>query len=486
MRQGLVHTLLVLGAGIGLVGIHAGCGGEGEPPVGAVEDAPDVLVGPETFSLDAASILDPVECAECHPRHYEEWAGSMHAYASFDPVFIAMNQRGQRETNGALGDFCVGCHAPMAVRLGLTDDGSNLEDLPDHVQGVTCYFCHAVESVDGTHNAKLTLASDGVMRGAYDDPVPNTAHASAYSTLHDRNHMDSAGLCGTCHDIVTPPPHEVHLERTFAEWEDSLYSNPVPGQQQTCGACHMGGSDNTAADAPGVKLRTVHDHRMPGVDLAITDFPDMETQRAEVEYALASTVFSRVCVSQSEGEHVISVRLENIAAGHAFPSGAAQDRRVWVELVAQGEAGETLLESGVIPEDVPVAMAELDDVNLWRMGDRTFDTEGNEAHMFWDVASVESEILPAPTAFSPLDPGYIQTHRTRKYIYAGPAPETITLEVHMRAVGLDVLQDLVDSGDLDPVHIDAFETLTLANASVTWLAENDSTCQPPDHGSLGP
>ena len=43
----------------------------------------------------------------------------MHAYAAEDPVFLAMNQRGQRETNGELGDFCVQCHAPVAVHVGL-------------------------------------------------------------------------------------------------------------------------------------------------------------------------------------------------------------------------------------------------------------------------------------------------------------------------------------------------------------------------------
>ena len=47
----------------------------------------------------------------------------MHAYASDDPVFRAMNQRAQRETSGALGDFCVKCHAPMAVQKALTTDG---------------------------------------------------------------------------------------------------------------------------------------------------------------------------------------------------------------------------------------------------------------------------------------------------------------------------------------------------------------------------
>ena len=31
-------------------------------------------------------------------------------------VFLAMNERGQRETGGQLGPFCVNCHAPLAVR----------------------------------------------------------------------------------------------------------------------------------------------------------------------------------------------------------------------------------------------------------------------------------------------------------------------------------------------------------------------------------
>ena len=40
------------------------------------------------------------------PQHYDAWQRSMHAYAADDPVFIAMNQRGQRLTAGRLGKFC--------------------------------------------------------------------------------------------------------------------------------------------------------------------------------------------------------------------------------------------------------------------------------------------------------------------------------------------------------------------------------------------
>src|SRR5262245_41195339 len=71
-------------------------------------------------------LQNPEVCGECHPKHYEQWSGSMHAYASEDPVFVAMNKRGQRDTNGALGDFCLTCHAPMALALdGVT--GANYD-----------------------------------------------------------------------------------------------------------------------------------------------------------------------------------------------------------------------------------------------------------------------------------------------------------------------------------------------------------------------
>src|SRR5207302_10047877 len=75
-------------------------------------------------------LLDPMTCNTCHDVHYREWSGSMHAYASTDPVFRAMNRRGQRDTQGALGSFCVNCHAPLAVREMATADGLNLEQVP--------------------------------------------------------------------------------------------------------------------------------------------------------------------------------------------------------------------------------------------------------------------------------------------------------------------------------------------------------------------
>ena len=141
-----------------------------------------------------AELLDPQACSKCHAEHYQDWSGSMHAYAADDPVFLAMNARGQRETNGALGSFCVKCHAPMALREGATTDGLNLPSVDRKLKGVTCFFCHTVDSVTGTHDAALRLADDTTMRGPYTDPIASSAHASAYSTLQDRDRPESAAM----------------------------------------------------------------------------------------------------------------------------------------------------------------------------------------------------------------------------------------------------------------------------------------------------
>src|SRR5579859_7838804 len=137
--------------------------------------------GPAYMTRD--QLLDPETCKTCHVDHYADWSGSMHAYASEDPVFVAMNARGQRETGGALGTFCVQCHAPMAVREGATTDGQNLAQLGPKLRGVTCFFCHSVDRVEGANDDPLHLASDLSMRGPFADPVANSAHAAIGSPL---------------------------------------------------------------------------------------------------------------------------------------------------------------------------------------------------------------------------------------------------------------------------------------------------------------
>jgi hypothetical protein len=382
----------------------------------------------------------------------------MHAYASEDPVFIAMNKRMIRETGGASASFCVNCHAPLAVRLGLTQDGSNLATLPTNVRGVTCYFCHSADATTGVSNSALHLADDGVMRGGIHDPAPSMPHRGAYSALHDREQQGSADLCGSCHDILGP--HGAKIERTFEEWKSSLYAKPG---QLSCGKCHMEGRDALAASTGDAKTRRVHDHSMAAVDVALTEFFGADTQRAAVQRLLDATLLTKLCVKQTPLGIVADVTLDNAFAGHEFPSGANQDRRVWVELFAY-KNGAPIFSTGVV-EDKKAATA-LTDPNLWLLRDKMFATDGHETHMFWEAARVEEAQLPAAVTADPLDPAFI--HSVTRTYNLPVAPDRVAMRVRMRPLDFDLLDDLVKSGDLDPQIRDKVPTYDLASGTKEW------------------
>jgi hypothetical protein len=432
-------------------------------------------------TLTREQLMDPQSCASCHPDSYREWSGSMHAYAAEDPVFIAMNARAQRESNGAVGDFCVRCHAPVALAEGLTKDGLNLAQLDAKYRGVTCYFCHSIDAVEGTHNAPMRLASDGVMRGGIANPAPNAAHRSAYSPLHDRTKLESSKTCGACHDIVSPAGG--HIERTFHEWQGSLFSKP-PGAA-TCGQCHMPRSAVPEPVAVGGPPRWRHGHANPGVDVALTPFPEMEAQRALVQQSLDETLQTGLCVQTLGNSARVQVILDNVGAGHGFPSGSTPDRRAWVEVVATKD-GETVYESGVVApgEDV----TKLDDPDLWLLRDCIFDASGRKVHQLWQGATHDSNTMPAAATLDPLDPRFYATHFARNYPGPGrrmaAAPDRVRARVRLQPIGYDVLDELVATGDLSreirdrmvvhDLNPDAVLEWSSTAPAVTWVDRDTS------------
>lgn len=437
----------------------------------------------ESVTSSREDLLDPETCRSCHPTHYAEWAGSMHAYASFDPVFLAMNRKGQRDTGGELGSFCVSCHAPLALREGATTNGLDLEQVPKHLQGVTCYFCHNAEAVQGDHNNPVRLADDLTLRGGVEEPVANRAHASRYSELLHGPRIESATLCGSCHDVKLPSPPApaaLHLERTFAEWQGSIFA-PPQAQDETaalsCNGCHMlptAGvpvAENLGARAP---LRSRHAHTFAGVDVALTPFPDTgnpeldqrsaELQRRDRERLLDATLRLEVCVTSSfDGQSSLQVTLDNATAGHHFPSGAAQDRRVFVEVraFAVGEREPYYASGEVDDQGVP---SDAGDPDLWLLRDRLFDAEGEPVHQFWEAAEVRAGTLPVATSLDPLSPGFVAGHASRRFPLQGQleqAPQRVTVRVRLAPIGREVLSELVESGDLAADTLDALPVHTL-------------------------
>jgi hypothetical protein len=231
------------------------------------------------------------------------------------------------------------------------------------------------------------------------------------------------------------------------------------------------------ASVDGAPPRRYHGHGFAAVDVALTPgFAEAESQRADVTAALDATLQSALCVvDYGDGPSAIRVILDNVGAGHAFPSGGALNRRLWAEVIAY-KAGQIVYQSGVVPDAAaPAAHADPD---MWLIRDCVLDAAQNPVDMPWKIVSFESNVLPAQKTFDPLDPRYYQSHIMQSFPRTQAKridvmPDRVTLRVRLQPIGRDILDDLVSSGDLDPAVRDAMPTFDLdlgAGATLEWTA----------------
>ncbi len=418
--------------------------------------------------LTHEQLLDAEACESCHPQHFRAWSGSSHAYAADDPVFLAANARYQRERGDQPADACVRCHAPVALAEGATTDGLNLGDLPASLRGVTCYACHAVSDASAVRHT-LTFADEDVVFGGIEKPTGTGAHAQRYDALFDRNVWRSTDLCGSCHEFDNAYGAQPH--RTYREWSETIFANQQSALFLSCGGCHTEGQQGQAAvDGP---TRLVHDHRFIGLDVALLPWPEKETQLAGIEADLDPTIFARVCLTSLARPEVT---LDNVMGGHSFPSGAAYTRRMWVEVVAR--KGDTVLyESGRLADDEALLPTLGDDPYLWVIRDKLLDGDGQEVLFEWQARELESSTLGGSVTTDLTDPAYYHSV-TRTYPALPDVPDTITMKVHIRPIGLDIIDELVASGDLDAAVRDRIPTFTPESAVIEWTgAQGD--CVPP-------
>ena len=234
------------------------------------------------------------QCAHCHVRTNEDWAGSVHRNAARNPTVQDLFTGGaaaldsaercaaaggrwrvgrwpggrpeDRGTHCYIGDGVLSaldpsceeapCEAPASVRTDCADchapglDGAlGGRDLRDAVgrafdYGVHCDVCHRVESVDLDAPAgvagrlRLLRPSEEASRflGA-GGRLPLT-----FCPSHDvpnprmgcvqRDHFRDGTLCAGCHELWTGDGLPIHT--TWSEWRASPLADAA-----TCAACHM-------------------------------------------------------------------------------------------------------------------------------------------------------------------------------------------------------------------------------------------------------
>ncbi len=223
-------------------------------------------------------------------------------------------------------------------------------------------------------------------------------------------------------------------------------------------------------NVPGVPKRTVHRHDFPAVDVPLVARRRRRRRgvaaRGSVQSKLADSLTGLVCVTQAGGIRVI---LDAVALGHSFPSGASQDRRLWIEVNAyRGTDATPYYSSGHVEAGAsPVDVQSVPDPDRWLLRDCMFGVDGGEVSMFWQAyGATDDNALPAIGAFLP-DPKAYLSHIEQFFPrdgtpLPGALPDRVTLNVWLQPVGLDVLNDLVASHDLDPGIVAAMPTFPVA------------------------
>jgi len=202
------------------------------------------------------------------------------------------------------------------------------------------------------------------------------------------------------------------------------------------------------------------------------------TLRSAVEACeLQGALSSYFTVARDPGPlGTLTVTLET-QAGHAMPSGAAQDRRLWVELIAYDATNKELFRQGVINDQDIEETKEQPHPCLFR--EYLLDDKGQDTHMFWEAASIDKtrsrQLPPTPIGGNLVPGGHSRECTFRPPLTAASvAPDHIDLRVRLRPMGLDVLQDLVKSGHLGADVPPRMPTFTVASYRAVYSATSGS------------
>jgi len=316
------------------------------------------------FTPSASDFGSAEECRQCHQRQYDEWIGSMHAYAQVSPVFVAFNEKIK---NMGAGVFCVQCHTPIGIEIGEGADTPNVERADISLMGVQCDTCHIIDKNHGLVSGKFSLSEGRTKYGPFGsgtdgDPkaVRNSAHRSVKSDF-----IQSSEFCGMCHDVTDAK--DLRIEEAFTEWNESVYAE----QGITCQDCHMralpgiSGKEKVigpAAIVYGMDLpdRPLSDHSFIGPDNHLIDnfpYPDNPEENARIQraYLEKKNYLLQNCAEieiiapdkiKSSSEFEVKVKVTNTGAGHGIPTGFTPERQVWIEIVVRDSTGRILFVSG--------------------------------------------------------------------------------------------------------------------------------------------
>lgn len=287
--------------------------------------------------------LSAQTCNGCHATIHDQWAGSAHAQAATDPVYLA--------AAAALGSppLCDECHLPMTNQratlpkgpgaLGKTERQPNPTWNPTLAQeGVTCAACHV---------------RDGTILGPRELPAERAPHPVKREPA-----LQTAEACAFCHQAELPGAEEHPFLDTVGEWQRS----PFAEIGVVCQDCHM---TRVSGSIAGSRFAAFASHGAPD-------------RAASIARALTTEVSLKAPQVQRGSAVRATVTVMNTGAGHAVPTGDPSheiELRFRVETAAGELAAEDATSSAWIEREVSPEppFVEVRDERLDPAASRVFD-----------------------------------------------------------------------------------------------------------------
>ena len=352
------------------------------------------------------------------------WSATVMANSFRDPFWraqVAREVAADPDRGEEVQALCLRCHAPMlhhSRRLagqGPIDVAHAAGDALAK-DGVSCTVCHQIQAAglgaDATWAGKGKIDKGRRIFGPFADPVsaPMQQFAS-YQVMHGP-HVQSSGLCATCHTLHTEHTGESFPEQVpFLEWRNSVFSDEAgrTDTSRTCQECHMAdlGRTRIARDPDGADFLIAprapyRSHGFVGgnamlLDLLADNAEDLGVTAPEDALRLNARASRRLLaeetvavsigeVKRSDAKLRFAVRIENLT-GHKFPTGFPS-RRAWLQV--QVRQPRVVFESGRYTKDGHLLDVEDE------LGEphRTKITDGKQVAVFEMIAN---DVAAQPT-----------------------------------------------------------------------------------------
>lgn len=346
--------------------------------------------------IPARDLMNDAYCGECHADTHEQWAHSMHRFASFNnPVYLFSVRNTRQFSMARDGDvrrsrFCAGCHDPVPFFSGAFDD-PEFDDVnhPTASAGITCSACHAITHVnsprgnaDYTVEAPLhypfTFSENGFLQWV------NRMLVKAKPGFHKKTFLKplhrSPEFCGSCHKVHLPEALNDYKWLRGQNHYDSFLLSGVSGHgvtsfyypdraEENCNGCHMPRtvSDDFGATPDEHGALSIHDHQFASANTAIPHMLGMPdwvnaNHRKMLEDSVRVDIFGlrrghdidgellgpdsvEAAALEPGGRYLVEIVIRTLTLGHPLTQGTADSNELWVELVAR-TGGEVIGHSG--------------------------------------------------------------------------------------------------------------------------------------------